>query len=198
MTAVERARGELADDAPPVDISSDQARAERAAAARRHRRQLIDLAIRLVSLAVALALWELAARNVDPVLFTSPTKVAIAAYHMVLSGELWTYLWPSLVVLAIGFAFAVVLGVGIGLLLARFWVLDVALTVYITFLYSIPSVALVPLIVLWAGFDTTAKVIILFLFAFFPMLINTYQRIKTVEPNQLDISPPDTCYNPNM
>ena len=41
---------------------------------------------------------------------------------MVLSGELWTYLWPSLVVLAIGFAFAVVLGIGIGLLLARFWV----------------------------------------------------------------------------
>ena len=98
MTTVERARGELADDALPVDISGDQARAERAAAARRHRRQLIDLAIRLVSLAIALALWELAARNVDPVLFTSPTKVAIAAYHMVLSGELWTYLWPSLVV----------------------------------------------------------------------------------------------------
>src|SRR5262249_51982102 len=148
-------------------------RAERVAAARRHRRQLVDLAIRVVSLAIALALWELAARNVDPVLFTSPTKVAIAAYHMVLSGELWTYLWPSLGVLAIGFAFAVVLGVGIGLLLARFWVLDVALTVYIT--YSIPSVALVPLIVLWAGFDTTAKVIILFLFAFLPMVINTYQ-----------------------
>src|SRR6516164_7434962 len=49
------------------------------------------------------------------------------------------------------FRVAVVLGIGIGLMLARFWVLDVALTVYITFLYSIPSVALVPLIVLWAG-----------------------------------------------
>ena len=100
----------------------------------------------MVSLAIALGLWELAARNVDPVLFTSPTKVAIAAWGMVLSGELWTYLWPSLVVLAIGFSLAVVAGIGIGLLLARFWVLDIALNVYITFLYSIPSVALVPLI----------------------------------------------------
>src|SRR5262245_35857396 len=166
VTTLDRARGDLAD--PPVDLSGDQARAERAAAARRHRRQLINLAIRVVSLAIALMLWEVAAWNVDPVLFTSPSKVAVAAYRMVLSGELWTYLWPSLVVLAIGFALAVVAGIGIGLLLARFWVLDVALTVYITFLYSIPSVALVPLIVLWAGFDTTAKVIILFLFAFFP------------------------------
>ena len=138
-------------------------------------------------------LWELAAFNVDPVLFTSPTKVAVAAYKMVLSGELWTYLWPSLVVLGIGFSLAVVAGIGIGLLLARFWVLDVALNVYITFLYSIPSVALVPLIVLWAGFDTTAKVIILFLFAFFPMVINTYQGVKSVDPKLLEVGRAFRC-----
>jgi NitT/TauT family transport system permease protein len=175
------------------DIAGDQARAERVAAERRHRRALINLSIRLISLAIALALWELAARNVDPVLFTSPSKVAIAAYKMVLSGELWTYLWPSLVVLGIGFVLAVVAGIGIGLLLARFWVLDVALNVYITFLYSIPSVALVPLIVLWAGFDTMAKVIILFLFAFFPMVINTYQGVKSVDPKLLEVGRAFRC-----
>jgi sulfonate transport system permease protein len=175
------------------DISSDQARAERVATERRHRRQLINLGIRVVSLAIALTLWEIAAWNVDPVLFTSPTKVAAAAYHMILSGELWTYLWPSLVVLAIGFALAVVFGIAIGLLLARFWVLDVALNVYITFLYSIPSVALVPLIVLWAGFETTAKVIILFLFAFFPMVINTYQGVKSVDPKLLEVGRAFRC-----
>src|ERR671934_235735 len=95
--------------------------------------------------------------------------------------------------LPIGFAFAVVLGIGIGLLLARFWVLDVALTVYITFLYSIPSVALVPLIVLWAGFDITAKVIILFLFAFFPMVINPYQGVKSVDPKLLEVGHAFRC-----
>ena len=76
MTAIEQARGGLADSGEPVDLSGDQARAERAAAARRHRRQWINLAIRIVSLAIALTLWEVAAWNVDPVLFTSPTKVA--------------------------------------------------------------------------------------------------------------------------
>jgi NitT/TauT family transport system permease protein len=168
-------------------------RAEQVAAQRRRRRHLVNFAIRLASLTIALALWELAARNVDPVLFTSPTKVAVAAYRMVLSGELWMYLWPSLVVLAIGFAFAVVFGIAIGLLLARFRVLDIALTVYITFLYSIPSVALVPLIVLWAGFDTAAKVIILFLFAFFPMVINTYQGVKSVDPQLLEVGRAFRC-----
>ena len=80
-------------------------------------------------------------------------------------------------------------GIAVGLMLARFWVLDVALSVYITFLYSIPSVALVPLIVLWAGYETTAKVIILFLFAFFPMVINTYQGVKAVDPKLLEGRP---------
>jgi sulfonate transport system permease protein len=189
VTALERTH--LPGDVP--DIADDQARAERVAAERRHRKALVNLAIRLLSLAIALALWELAARNVDPVLFTSPSKVAVAAYKMVLSGELWTYLWPSLVVLAIGFALAVIFGIAIGLLLARFWVLDVALNVYITFLYSIPSVALVPLIVLWAGFDTMAKVIILFLFAFFPMVINTYQGVKSVDPKLIEVGRAFRC-----
>ena len=193
MTTIEQARGDLIDPAHAEVLSTERVRAERAAAARRHRRQWINLAIRLVSLAAALLLWEVAAWNVDPILFTSPTKVAAAAYKMVLSGELWTYLWPSLVVLGIGFSLAVVAGIGIGLLLARFWVLDIALNVYITFLYSIPSVALVPLIVLWAGFETTAKVIILFLFAFFPMVINTYQGVKAVEPKLLEVGRAFRC-----
>jgi len=191
VTALEKDARDLPDASR--DLADDQARAERIASARRRRHQLINLAIRMASLALALALWELAAANVDPVLFTSPSKVAVAAYRMVLSGELWTYLRPSLVVLAIGLAIAVVLGIGIGLLLARFWVLDVALNVYITFLYSIPSVALVPLIVLWAGFETTAKVIILFLFAFFPMVINTYQGVKSVDPQLIEVGRAFRC-----
>ena len=120
MTTVEQARGDLAADTQAGDLSDDKARAERAAASRRHKRQIHNFIIRAVSLAIALGLWEIAAHNVDPVLFTSPSKVAVAGYHMILSGELWTYLWPSLVVLAIGFALAVIFGIAIGLLLARF------------------------------------------------------------------------------
>jgi NitT/TauT family transport system permease protein len=140
-----------------------------------------------------LSLWQVLGARVDPVLFTTPSKIFLAGLDMIASGELWTYLWPSLVVLAIGMAFAVVFGIAIGLLLARFWFLDVALGVYITFLYSIPSVALVPLIVLWAGFEMTAKVIVLFLFAFFPMVINTHQGVKTVDPKLLEVGRAFRC-----
>ena len=174
-------------------LTDDKARAERAAGMRRTRRAILNLAIRLVSVAVFLVLWEITGRGIDPVLFTTPSAVAVAAVDMIRSGELWTYLYPSLVVLLYGFLLAVVFGIGIGLLLARYWVLDVALSVYITFLYSIPSVALVPLIVLWAGYEQTAKVIILFLFAFFPMVINTYQGVKAVDPKLIEVGRAFRC-----
>lgn len=176
-----------------AEASEEQARARAVAAERRRRTQIHNLVIRLVSLAIALSLWQLAGSNIDPVLFTTPTKVAVAAVDMVLSGELWSYLWPSLIVLGIGLCLAIIFGTMIGLLLARFHILDVGVMVYITFLYSIPSVALVPLIVLWAGYETTAKVTILFLFAFFPMVINTYQGVKNVDPKLIEVGRAFRC-----
>jgi ABC-type nitrate/sulfonate/bicarbonate transport system permease component len=175
------------------DASEDSARAQKVALKRRRRRQLQEIGLRIVSLTVVLSIWQYFGAKVDPVLFTTPSKIAVAAVTMIGSGELWTYLWPSLIVLMLGLSSAAVVGIAVGLLLARFWVLDVALGVYITFLYSTPSVALVPLIVLWAGFETTAKVIILFLFAFFPMAINTYQGVKNVDPRLIEVGRAFRC-----
>jgi NitT/TauT family transport system permease protein len=173
--------------------TGDRLRAKKVATDRRRRQFLLNVAIRIVSLGSVLALWQIFGARVDQSLFTTPGAIAVAAVDMIGSGELWNYLAPSLVVLAVGLTLAGTVGVVIGLLLARFWVLDVALGVYITFLYSIPSVALVPLIVLWAGFDTSAKIIILFLFAFFPMAINTYQGVKNVDPKLMEVGRSFRC-----
>jgi sulfonate transport system permease protein len=176
-----------------ADIIGDQKRAERVAAERRRRAGIQNFVIRMVSLAIFLSLWQIAAMNVDPVLFTTPWKVAVAAVDMLATGELWASLWPSLLVLLMGLSLAIAFGTLLGLMLARFRIMDIGLTVYITFLYSIPSVALVPLIVLWAGYETTAKVIILFLFGFFPMVINTYQGVKSVDPKLLEVGRAFRC-----
>src|SRR5689334_8119445 len=175
------------------EASEDRSRARKVAADRRRRRRMQNLAIRVVSVAIVLTLWQYVGNGINPVLFTTPKAVAGAAVEMIGNGELWTYLWPSLVVLVIGLSLAAVIGTAVGLLLARFWMADVALGVYITFLYSIPSVALVPLIVLWAGFETPAKVIILFMFAFFPMVINTYQGVKNVDAKLIEVGRAFRC-----
>jgi ABC-type nitrate/sulfonate/bicarbonate transport system permease component len=175
------------------DVSEDRSRAQRVATERRRRQFLLNVGIRLVSLTIVLLLWEWLGNRIDPALFTKPSLIAIAAVDMIRSGELWQFLAPSLLVLAIGLTLACIIGITIGLLLARFWIADVALGVYITFLYSIPSVALVPLIVLWAGYETTAKVVILFMFAFFPMVINTYQGVKNVDPKLVEVGRSFRC-----
>ncbi len=174
-------------------VGQDQARARAVAAGRRRRRRNQELVIRLASLAVVLGAWEIFGARIDPVLFTTPSAVAAAAIEMIGNGELWTYLWPSLVVLVIGLALAAVFGIALGLALGRFRVLDVALDMYITFLYATPAVALVPVIVLWAGFESAAKIIILFLFAFFPLVINTYQGVKNVDPKLLEVGRAFSC-----
>ena len=194
MSTVEQTRADaLTEVQVQRELDGDRARAEQVGAQRRRRAALQNFIIRIISLAFFLGLWQIAGASVDPVLFTTPSKVAVAAVDMVLSGELWYALWPSLLVLLMGLSLAIAFGTMLGLMLARFRILDVGLTVYITFLYSIPSVALVPLIMLWAGYETTAKVIILFLFAFFPMVINTYQGVKSVDPKLLEVGRAFRC-----
>jgi len=175
------------------DVVAEQTRVKQAAVDRRARHRLFVIGIRAVSLAIVLAAWQIGGQRVDSVLFTTPSAVAAAAVQMIASGELWSYLWPSLVVLVVGLAISAAAGIAVGLLLARFWVMDVALDMYVTFLYSTPTVALVPLIVLWVGFEFTAKVVILFLFAFFPLVINTYQGVKHVDPRLLEVGRAFRC-----
>lgn len=175
------------------DEGDDRLRAQRASAARARKRRLQSLGIQALSLALVLTLWQIVGLHTNPVLFTTPVAVAFAAVDMIGSGELWKYLAPSLIVFSAGLAISIVTGIAAGLLLARFWVFDVAMGPYMTFLYSTPAVALVPLIVLWAGYEVPAKTIIMVLFAFFPIAINTYQGVKNVDSKLLEVGRAFRC-----
>jgi NitT/TauT family transport system permease protein len=150
-------------------------------------------AIRLVSLLIVVGGWEYFGRQTNPVLFTYPTAIAQAAVKMIASGELWKYLSQSLIVLFAGLGLASVFGIALGLVMARFRVIDIALDTYITALYSIPSVALVPVLVLWFGFEMTAKIAVVFLFTFFPIVINTYQGVKNVDERLIEVGRAFRC-----
>lgn len=169
-----------------------EAAGERARAAQR-RSKMIRVAIRIGSLIVVLGGWEYFGRQTNPILFTYPTAVANAAVKMIASGELWKYLSQSLIVLFAGLGLAAIFGIALGLVMARFWVLDLALDTYITALYSVPAVALVPVLVLWFGFEMTAKIAVVFLFTFFPIVINTYQGVKNVDERLIEVGRAFRC-----
>lgn len=144
--------------------------------------------VRLGSLLFVLVVWEYYGRHTNPILFTYPTAVARAFVELVMSGELLDYMRESLLVLTYASVLSVVVGVVFGVLMGRSSAIEWAADIYINALYSTPMVAVVPLIVLWFGFKVPAKVIIVFLFMVFPILINTYQGVKDVDRNLLEVS----------
>ena len=175
------------------ELAAEQQAARDKARAVQRRWTTAQIAIRVISLVVVLGAWEYLGRHINPVLFTYPTAVGSAAMKMIASGELWKYLSQSLIVLFAGLGLATVFGIALGLIMARFWVVDVALDTYITALYSIPSVALVPVLVLWFGFEITAKIAVVFLFTFFPIVINTQQGVKNVDNRLTEVGRAFRC-----
>jgi ABC-type nitrate/sulfonate/bicarbonate transport system permease component len=169
-------------------IPHEAAQAGAPAAVAARRRDLAPAAIRLGSLVLVLVVWEIYGRSVNPILFTYPTAVAQAFVESLASGELWQYAQQSLVVLVYGFTSAVLVGIPLAVAMARFKWLDYALDMYVNALYSMPMVAIVPLLVLWFGFDVKAKSVVVFLFCLFPILISTYQGVKNVDPRLLEVA----------
>jgi len=175
------------------ELAAEQQAAKEKARAVQRRWTTTQIAVRIISLLVVLSAWEYLGRHINPVLFTYPTAVGSAAVKMIASGELWKYLSQSLIVLFAGLGLATIFGIALGLIMARFWVVDVALDTYITALYSIPSVALVPVLVLWFGFEITAKIAVVFLFTFFPIVINTHQGVKNVDNRLTEVGRAFRC-----
>lgn len=144
--------------------------------------------LRIASLIVVLVAWEIYGRSVNRLLFAPISAIAQAAVEIVGSGELWRYLSISLQVFTQGLGLACLIGIPLGVLMARVRVVDTVLEMYINALYSTPMVAIVPLLVLWFGFDTLSKTILVFLFTVFPLILNTYQGVRNVEANLLEVA----------
>ena len=139
-------------------------------------------------LVIVLIVWEIVGPFISPIFFTYPSKIAVAFYDVTVSGELPYYLGQSLEVMLYGLSVALVVGIPLGIAMARFRRLDWALDLPINALYATPLVAVVPLLVLWFGIYLKAKIIVVFLFAVFPVLINTYQGVRECDKNMLEVA----------
>jgi ABC-type nitrate/sulfonate/bicarbonate transport system permease component len=138
--------------------------------------------------ALILIAWQLIAPYINPIFFASPLQIAAAFYETTASGELPYFLGQSLEVMAYGLIVAILVGIPLGIAMARIRWLDWALDLPINALYATPLVAVVPLLVLWFGIFLKAKIIVVFLFAVFPVLINTYQGVRECDKNMLEVA----------
>jgi NitT/TauT family transport system permease protein len=162
-------------------VPSDAARAQ--AASERWSR----LGLRLSSVLVCVLLWHLAATqrlNLGVVTFVNvpaPAEVLGAAWRLLHSPKLWPHLSSSLLRVGFGFAAAMLLGVGLGLLIGRFrWVHD-SLLPPLEVLRPIPAVAWIPLAILMFPSSEGSMVFITFIGALFPILLNTIHGVESVD-----------------
>ena len=98
-------------------------------------------------------------------IFTSPSKIAVAFYETTDPVNA-VFLAQSLEVMVYGLSAAIVVGIPLGVAMARIRWLDWALDLPINALYATPLVAVVPLLVLWFGIYLKAKIIVVFLFGY--------------------------------
>ena len=138
--------------------------------------------LRLASVGALLLAWEIYGQLLNPILLSSPTAVVSAGVGMIADGSLPQALGESLIVLGLGLASGVTVGVTLGLLAGRSETLAALLELPVNAVYATPAVALIPIIVLWFGFEVTAKVVVVFLFVVFPVLINTTRGVREVDP----------------
>jgi ABC-type nitrate/sulfonate/bicarbonate transport system permease component len=141
------------------------------------------------TMAVLLLLWEIIAGYWLPrgrpeltTLLPPPTAIFKAAIELIGSGELLMHLWQSLRRELIAFAFALA-AVPLGIAMGWWKWAHEQLDPIIEILRPIPPIAWIPLSILWLGIGNAQNQFIIFLGIFFPLLINTIQGVKNVEPN---------------
>ncbi|HZU18353.1 MAG TPA: ABC transporter permease [Candidatus Dormibacteraeota bacterium] len=167
--------------APPPEV------VERERRRRRSRRRLM-WTVRVLSVGVVLAAWQLYGARVNPILFAPPSAIAQAFVAMVRDGTLLGALLQSLLVLVVGLGAAIVVSIPAALVWARYDPVDWAVQHYVNAIYATPLVALVPLLILWFGLGFLSRAIIVFSFAFFPLLLNVYQGAKSVDRELLEVA----------
>lgn len=156
-----------------------------------------SLKSRLASLALGLALpllvltvWQIAGQSgwVDTLFLPTPLAILESLAELIRSGELARHFGISIGRAAAGFA----LGGGLGLLLGL-WTgfsrkSEMFLDPTVQLLRMIPHLAIAPLIILWFGFGETSKVLIIAKGAFFPLYVNTFLGIRSVDNKLFEVS----------
>jgi sulfonate transport system permease protein len=139
---------------------------------------------------LALALWQAAtaggfvAKNVLP----SPVAVANAFAKLVGNGQLAQHLGVSVGRALSGFAVGGLIGFGLGLANGLSRRSETVLDTSVQMIRNIPHLALIPLVIVWFGIGEEAKLFLVALGVFFPVYVNTFHGIRSVDPQLIEMA----------
>jgi ABC-type nitrate/sulfonate/bicarbonate transport system permease component len=174
------ARSEQARKAPPSLLVSAYSAWRRSENAR----------IGIVSVLAFMALWEAAVAFglLNPLLASSPSRIAAAGYDLFAGGTIFGDLRASGLEFLAGYGLAIVIGVPLGVLMGWYGRVNAVLDPFVSALYATPRIALLPLVMIWFGIGLMSKVAIVFLGAVFPILVNTITGMRTIDADFIKVA----------
>ncbi len=146
-----------------------------------------------VSAAIAVALislWELSARSggISPMLAPAPSTVLQTLWNQIGSGEIAPHVTATLYRVVIGLALGGTAGVATGVLMGTVPRLRAIADPFVSAIHPIPKIAILPLVMALLGIGDTARIAVVSLAVFFPMMINTLGGVTQISRTHLDVA----------
>lgn len=140
--------------------------------------------------AVLIVAWEAAVRLgiLEPFFFSSPSAIIESGSRNIVDAAFWGDVAVSVQEFLVGYLLAAVLAIPFGMLTAWYRTPHYLFEPWLAAFNATPRLALLPLVILWVGLGFWSKAVIVFLGAFFPIAINTFHGVRTVDKNLLDVS----------
>lgn len=142
----------------------------------------------LVPLALLL-LWQLLSQLgvIATRILPAPTQIFEAGVRLLLSGDLLRNMGISVWRAGIGFLIGGGIGLGLGVLNGASSLAERLLDSSLQMVRNVPHLALIPLVILWFGIGDAARIFLVILGVFFPIYINTFHGIRSIDPNLIEM-----------
>jgi sulfonate transport system permease protein len=139
---------------------------------------------------LAVVAWQVLASAgvIPPRLLPAPLDVFYAGIATAESGELWHHLGVSALRAAAGVAIGTSIGLVLGMMTGLSRALQLVFDGPLQMLRTIPVLAIVPLVILWFGLGETAKVFIVAVSTVFPVYLNTFYGVRSVDPQLIEMA----------
>src|SRR6266545_7529023 len=175
------------DDAP-LTIEEVEARVEDRRARHRSYARVRAVIYPIMTVIGTLLVWEAGARafGVPGYLLPAPSKIVVSfAEH---AGLLLRHGWVTTIEIVLGYLLSIVVGVPLALAIFMWPAFSRSVLPLLVSSQAMPKVAVAPLLLVWFGFGLLPKVLIAFLIAFFPVVINTAVGLASIEPEKIHLA----------
>ena len=144
--------------------------------------------LRTVAGLLLLVLWELAALRLGTEFVARPTGIVEVAPEVLATEKFWVDAWETIGAVIGGVLIGAVAGVILGLAMGRIQLVRWFFTTYVSALYTLPMVAVVPLMTIWLGYTSETRLVAVALSAFLPIVVTTADGSRSIPKEYLDVA----------